>query len=54
MFVISSFLGPNILFSTLTVSHSLRMKYQVSHQYKTTGKIRNILKFLELRQEDEI
>jgi hypothetical protein len=37
--VTSSLLGPNILLSTLSLRYSLNVSDQVSHPYKTTGKI---------------
>jgi hypothetical protein len=58
----SSILGQNILLSTLFLNilkphSSLCVPDQVSHQYKTTGKIMVlyilIFKFLERRQEDK-
>jgi hypothetical protein len=36
---ISSLLGPNILLNTLSLRSSLNVSDQVSHPYKTTGKI---------------
>ena len=37
--VISSLLGPNILLNTLSLRFSLNVNDQVSHSYKTAGKI---------------
>ena len=58
----SSFLGPNILLNTLfsntlSLRSSLNVSNQVSHPYKTTGKIRVLyilnLKFLGNKLEDK-
>jgi hypothetical protein len=60
--IISSLLGPNILLSiqfsnTLTLWSSLNVTAQVSHPYRTTGKITVlyvvIFTFLDSRREDE-
>jgi hypothetical protein len=58
----SSFLGPNILLSTLSsiltvkVTNSFKMRDQVSHPYKTTDKIIYILilAFLDRRRKGRI
>ena len=55
-----SLLGPNILlntlfWNTLSLCSSCNMSYQVSHPYKTTGKIiiLYIFKFLDSKLEDK-
>jgi hypothetical protein len=59
--ITSSFLGPNILLSTLFsntlhLRSSLNVRDQVSHPYKTTGRITVLyiltFKFLDNRRED--
>jgi hypothetical protein len=54
--ITSSLFGPHILLSTL-FSNTLNVRDQVSHQYKTTGKITVlyiiIFKFLDSRREDK-
>ena len=61
--ITSSFLGPNILLSTLfsntlSLRSSLSVSDQVSHPYKTAGKIIVlcilIIKFLDSKLEDKI
>jgi hypothetical protein len=37
--VTSSLFGPNILLSTLSLCSSLNVRDQLSHPYRTTGKI---------------
>jgi hypothetical protein len=53
-----SLVGPNILLNTLSLHSSLNVSYQVSHPYKTTGKIiipyTLMLKFYNRKMEDKI
>jgi hypothetical protein len=57
-FPVTSFLfGPRILFSnTLSLCRSLNVRDQVSHPYKTTGRIKVLyiltFTFLDSRRED--
>jgi hypothetical protein len=56
--VISSLLGPNILLSTLfsntlSLRSSLSVGYQISHPYKTTGKIIFLYMCLDSKLEDK-
>jgi hypothetical protein len=41
--VTSSLFGPNILLNTLSLCSSLNVRHKVSHPYRTTGKIIEIL-----------
>jgi hypothetical protein len=54
--IVSSLLGPNILLNTLSLHSSLNVSDQVSHPYKTIGKIIVlyilIFKFLDSKLED--
>jgi hypothetical protein len=56
--IISSLLGPNILFSILSLYASFNVRDQVSNPYKTTGKIilsyTLIFTYLDIKRENKM